>query len=69
MHEFNNTLFYKVTWGFLCGCVQAGSFEAVKIEELRPLKQQDYLHAVTVVRPSVSQQTVEAMQAWGQGPE
>eukprot|EP00959_Pyramimonas_sp_CCMP1952_P209903 4391758-Pyramimonas_sp.AAC.2 len=46
--------------------VQAGSFEKVKVESLRPLKQQDYLQAVTVVRPSVSQQTVEAMKGWGQ---
>ena len=45
---------------------QAGSFEKVKVESLRPLKQQDYLQAVTVVRPSVSQQTVEAMKGWGQ---
>ena len=38
----------------------------MKPEELRALRQEDYLHAVAIVRPSVSQDTVDAMKAWGQ---
>jgi hypothetical protein len=44
----------------------AGGFSDVKLGDLRKLRQEDYLTALKVVRPSVSVQTVEEMRRWGE---
>lgn len=44
----------------------AGDFSDVKLADLRKLRQEDYLAALKVVRPSVSVQTVEEMRRWGE---
>jgi hypothetical protein len=50
-------------------CDQEGGFENVEVKNLRALKKDDYIHAIRIVRPSVSQETIVAMEAWGQAAE
>ena len=48
------------------GWSQARGFKDVQLELLRKLRQEDYLAALKMVRPSLSVQTVEDMKRWGE---
>jgi hypothetical protein len=48
------------------GWSQARGFKDVQMEQLRKLRQEDYLAALKVARPSISVQTVEEMMRWGE---
>eukprot|EP00241_Pyramimonas_parkeae_P002409 CAMPEP_0114255720 /NCGR_PEP_ID=MMETSP0058-20121206/17722_1 /TAXON_ID=36894 /ORGANISM="Pyramimonas parkeae, CCMP726" /LENGTH=528 /DNA_ID=CAMNT_0001370143 /DNA_START=90 /DNA_END=1676 /DNA_ORIENTATION=+ len=45
---------------------KAGAFDKLTLDNLRTLKQEDYIQAIQVVRPSVSAATVQAMKSWGE---